>query len=1241
MNRPFLFYSFILLLIFNCIFFYSKAQSSDPSFSPVPFAQPPNSASLEKFTSFPVSYYTGLPEISIPIYTISSGNLKVPIILSYHASGIKVSEVSSWVGAGWTLIAGGEITRKVMGAKSDEFGGFLSGIMRTADQINPSTSDGQSYLQNVIANHNDCEPDIFSYTYPGGNGRFFFNRANNYQPALIPYTPIQISYTNNSSALSFLIIDESGNKYSYGNNHEMSGTNSGGIITDAVSGWMLDQIISADGTDTITFKYATQSGLTYHDVIDTRVVDDEVWCATSNPCPYQADPVAYASTKDVFSSTTEKALQEIDFKNGKIVFKLSGSYREDINTFKSLANIQLFKFDFKTNAYTLIKTFSLYQSYFQKGTDVLTKRLRFDSLKIKSSTGANIETYSFDYNTLTPPTLNSKQKDFWGFYNGKNNDNLIPRQQIDYAPTSQNPGSYPIWIGSSIDNGRDPDTVLNQACILKTIHYPTGGHTDFYFETNRYVDVFHNTHLSGGLRIKKIIDYDAVTSTVNKRTFQYDVSRPNYDTGMRYYYLSSLQNHDYWVPLSGGSQKIASKRTRTYISEPSISLIPSDGSIVVYPVVTEYNGDEQNNIGKTVYMFTDYRDVLQTASSVKPVITDYSYRRGQLTGKFVYKKNSDGTYQPISKEINTYSVFPQTIYDAIGLTARQQLVQDGPGPYQLYQMQMDWLFNNYSATSDDNYLDTKTEISYDPEDSTKYLQTITNLDYGNINHQQPTKITVDNSKGETTITNNKYPLDYTISGSPTDNTAKGIKVLQDKHVISVPVEQYTQISNSDGSNVKTVSSVFNVYKTSKPYLSSMFKLESNSSLTDFLPATITASSFAKDSRYKQKMILDTYDSYGNILQQHKANDANHSYIWDYNHDYPIAEAVNAPQTQIAYTSFEADGTGNWTVGSTARNTTTPVTGSKSYNLTNGNVVSPSLPAGSYKVTVWAKSAPTVSGTNTKHITGRKFNNFTYHEFWVTLSATATITVSGSTLIDELRLYPANAQMTTYTYTPLIGMTSRCDINNDITYYEYDGLGRLAFIRDQDNNIMKKYGYNYAGQQFKPNQFVSSLQTKTFVKNDCSDTENFSGSEVEDTVEEGMFESDSSQAEADSLARAYLDSAGQANANYTGTCLPLLQLLLANYDRIAGFTIKLTSVVDTARTYTIAFPEDSDSAMSLQRIPQGRYDIEVSKPDNTESYVFTVSGPNGDIQINARNASWANVPVTTATFTKIAIGIRQQ
>ena len=740
--------------------------------------------------------------------------------------------------------------------------------------------------------------------------------------------------------------------------------------------------------------------------------------------------------------------------------------------------------------------------------------------------------------------------------------------------------------------------------------------------------------------IRSVMNASCVAAPVVK-TYTYNEARPNYI--LSNFYFFTTQTYVYYEWTGAVAPLNCYMRVRTFMSNPTLDYRPFDQSLVVYPKVTEYVGDISNNTGKTEYTFSDAGDIITTSTSVQPRVISYFVKRGLLTEKLVYKNNGAQNSQLIHKEHYEYFAFPEKTISNIAFVVFQNAIPQGPGvnaliPAQRYGY---WYFNNYDIRSQDNYL-IKEEISdVDPLNSANLVVTTLNYNHGNIVHQQVTSTTNFNSKGKKITTYFKYPLDYTVGSNPTDNTAKGIKILQDKRIVNVPIEQYVQQSNADGTDTRTLSGSFTTFKTAKPYAYINYKIENNSSLGDFTPATITASSSTKDSRYKQKMIFDTYDSYGNMLQQHKANDVNHSYIWDYNHDYPIAEAINAPQNQIAYTSFEADGTGNWTVGSTARNTTTPVTGLKSYNLTNGNVVSPSLPAGSYKVTVWAKSAPTVSGTNTKHITGRKFNNFTYHEFWVTLSATAAITVSGSGLIDELRLYPANAQMMTYTYKPLIGMTSQCDINNDISYYEYDGLGRLALIRDMDNNIMKKYGYNYAGQQFKPNQFISSLQTKTFVKNDCSDTENISGSEVEDTVEEGMFESDSSQAEADSLAKAYLDSTGQANANVNGTCLPLLQLLLANYDRIAGFTIKLTSVVDTARTYTIAFPEDSDSAMSLQRIPQGRYDIEVSKPDNTESYVFTVSGPEGDIQINARNASWANVPVTAATFTKIAIGIRQQ
>ena len=176
----------------------------------------------------------------------------------------------------------------------------------------------------------------------------------------------------------------------------------------------------------------------------------------------------------------------------------------------------------------------------------------------------------------------------------------------------------------------------------------------------------------------------------------------------------------------------------------------------------------------------------------------------------------------------------------------------------------------------------------------------------------------------------------------------------------------------------------------------------------------------------------------------------------------MALASAATANDIAYTSFESTGSGNLIYASPKTADITSPTGNYCYLLSSGAVQRTGITSTkSYILSYWFKSGAVVTvaaGTQSNVKTGPTRNGWTYTQLQFT--GTTTAVISGSGFIDEVRMYPVGASMTTYTYNPLFGITSVNDANNKITFYEFDKLSRLKNIKDQNRNITKNLFYNY-------------------------------------------------------------------------------------------------------------------------------------------------------------------------------------
>lgn len=533
--------------------------------------------------------------------------------------------------------------------------------------------------------------------------------------------------------------------------------------------------------------------------------------------------------------------------------------------------------------------------------------------------------------------------------------------------------------------------------------------------------------LIGGLRIKKQISKDGSGNSL-VTNYRY---RKETDNTRSSGILVSHPSYSYTTTKTGPNIS-CEFYARTANSKAPLGT--TQGSHIGYEFVEVIKGDDllHPSVGKTTYKYTtaaNFAD-LQFPAFPFPPATSSDMRRGLLLESKDYKFENEQLVI-VKQTINAYKIpdFRGRKYSPGVVVGCRELTHTGD-PLLI-------IFKEFRDESQWVWLSEQKERNYSADNPNIYLETTTKYSYDNPDHKQVTKIEKTTSKNESIVAILKYPADYN-NITATDDLSKGIKELQVKSVNDAVIEKSIYKSENGTNNTRLVSSIFNSYKQSLPLIDKIYLFEESAPVSNFAPSSVTSGTVQMDARYKAKVLFSQYDVHGNILEQQKADDVKQSYKWGYDEQYPIAEVINAPVKDIFYTSFE-DAEGNSTVGNSK-------TGN--YSRTGGYIkMLTGLTNGSYTLTYWKKAA----------------NSWNFQTVPVAVNNNSyEINISGQ--VDEVRFHPKTAQMTTYTYNPLIGITSQSDVRNRISYYEYDDFQRLKLIRDHDGNILKTFEYKYRQQQ---------------------------------------------------------------------------------------------------------------------------------------------------------------------------------
>ena len=687
---------------------------------------------------------------------------------------------------------------------------------------------------------------------------------------------------------------------------------------------------------------------------------------------------------------------------------------DKIKIYDKVTNTQKKRFDF---TYNNIVTERLFLTTFQEvplDNSVTTKPYIF-------------EYFSDPNGLIIMPKYVKSHTDHWGFNNGK---------QINPF-NFEDPTNYTNILRSTAT-----DVTFLKLGVLKKLTYPTGGVTELEFEQHNYskkVDengrwnaLIAENNITGGLRIKKISNYDPVNpnSRVEKQYFYIKDFNPitGITTGTSSGILGTVAK--YFIP----SYSLQTADNSQTLTESDIfssqSVLPTSensmGSHIGYTEVIEKTTSNNDSNGWNIYKFTNFESVSLSNGSIEPAHKDDIYEfslqtvktpyepynsRALERGKLLSSEVFTTTGQPISKRFNLYQALNQDharvvkatfyspcnnfifVYEGVAykiytykfrLKSEEFLTYSQTLPSEFLAQTTDYDYNSIGqiATikkneSDGTFLVNKRKYVSDYSDPTNAF--CLSLKQDCYNACAANSSTLEDLQICQAQCNNDYNLCVNVT---TDNQTFSLVAFNSQHYYPLVEQQnFRKIGNIDRAIGGTLNLFRSFGSSEGTQLSEIRNLYVEVPIAGLSFSYIDSTrKFKFNYRYKEAdVIFEAYYDF-RIYQVNRKNTRT-CYFWGYNQLLPVAEVVNSTcqNANQVVSIFSLNG-----------------------NLTDAQVRS---------------------------------------------------------VVNPLRAIP-NTKVTTYTYDRVFGLTSITDPSAVTSFYEFDILGRLKLIKDKNGSILKQYRYEY-------------------------------------------------------------------------------------------------------------------------------------------------------------------------------------